>query len=265
MSSETVDVYELDGTSKSKIVLPEVFESQLRPDIIRKAVVALQTHRLQPKGRDPMAGKRTTAESMGVGRDLARVPRVKGERHPRSGSAAFAPGTVGGRLAHPPRSQKRIWKRLNRKEACLALASAVAATARKEVVSKRGHRIEQVPSVPLIVSNSLEEVSGTKTAKEILRKLGLWSDVERVLDSVKRRSGRASSRGRGRKVAKGPLLVCVEDKGFAKAFRNIPGVDTARVQDLNVEHLAPGTHPGRLTVWTESAVEAVNKRLTGGD
>jgi large subunit ribosomal protein L4e len=264
MPSTTVDIYELDGASKGKMALPKVFESQLRLDIIRKAVVALQTHRLQPQGRDPMAGKRTTAESVGVGRDLARVPRVKGERHPRSGSGAFAPSTVGGRLTHPPRSEKRIWKRLNRKEARLALASAVAATANKEIISKRGHRIEQVPSVPLIVSNSLEEVSGTKTAKEVLKKLGLWSDVERVLDGVKRRSGRASSRGRGRKIAKGPLLVCVEDKGLLRAFRNIPGVDAAKVQDLNVEDLAPGTHPGRLTVWTESSIKAINKRLTGG-
>ncbi len=265
MPTMTVNVYDLDGKPKDKITLPKVFETKLRPDVIRKAVVALQTHRLQPKGRNPMAGKRTTAESFGVGRDLARVPRVKGERHPKAGSAAFAPSTVGGRLTHPPTSQKRLWKRLNKKEACLALASAVAATANREVVGGRGHRVEQVPNLPLVVSDSLEEVSGTKAAKETLKNLGLWSDVERVLNSFKRRSGRASSRGRGRKAAKGPLLVYGQDKGIVKAFRNIPGVDALKASDLNVEHLAPGTHPGRLTVWTESAVETIDERLVGAD
>ncbi len=264
MSTTTIDVYDLDGTPKSKIPLPKIFETQLRPDIIKKSVVALQTHRLQPQGRDPMAGKRTTAKSFGVGRDLSRVPRVKGERHPKAGSAAFAPSTVGGRLTHPPRAQKRIWKRLNKKEASLALASAVAATASKEVVGKRGHRVDQVPSLPLIVGDSLETVSEAKTAKEVLVKLGLWHDVERVQDSAKRRSGRARLRGRGRKTAKGPLIVCVQDKGIFNAFRNIPGVDAVRASDLNVEQLAPGTHPGRLTVWTESAVKTINGRLTGG-
>jgi len=260
-----VDVYDLEGNPKAKMTLPEVFQTQLRPDVIRKSVVALQTHRYQPKGRDPMAGKRTTAESFGVGRDLARVPRVKGERHPKAGSAAFAPSTVGGRVTHPPNPQKRLWKRLNRKEASLALASAVAATASRETVSRRGHQIEQVPSIPLVVGDDLEGISETKAAREALRKLGLWGDVERVLDGTKRRSGRASSRGRGRKLARGPLLVCVQDRGVVSAFRNIPGVDAVKVSDLNVEHLAPGTHPGRLTAWTESAVKAISDRLAQKD
>ncbi|MGP8085730.1 MAG: 50S ribosomal protein L4, partial [Methanoregula sp.] len=32
------------------------------------------------------------------------------------------------------------------------------------------------------------------------------------------------------------------------------GVDVVTVDQLNVEHLAPGMQAGRLTVWTESAV-----------
>ncbi|MGQ9543470.1 MAG: 50S ribosomal protein L4 [Candidatus Bathyarchaeia archaeon] len=264
MSGRSVEVYGLEGTPKGKVELPKVFESTYRPDVIRKAVVALQTHRLQPKGRDPMAGKRTTAESFGVGRDLARVPRVKGERHPRAGSAAFAPSTVGGRLAHPPRVEKKIWRGLNRREARLALASAVAATAMKEIVESRGHKVENIPSIPLIVEDGLQEVSETKEAREILRRLGLWSDVERVLRRVKRRSGKACSRGRGLKIAKGPLIVYGEDKGVVRAFRNIPGIDLRKASDLNVEDLAPGTHPGRLTVWTESALKILNGRFTGG-
>ena len=259
----SIDIYDLDGKPKGKMALPKVFEAPLRPDVISKTVVAIQSHRFQPQGRDPMAGKRTTAESFGVGRNLARIPRVRGERHPRAGSGAFAPSTVGGRLTHPPTPQKRLRKRSNKRESSLALASAIAATANKEIVQRRGHRIDAVPSLPLVIGDDLEGVKETKDAKELLKKLGLWNDVERVIGSIKRRSGRASIRGRGRKMARGPLIVCVEDRGMINAFRNIPGVDTVRISDLNAEHLAPGTHPGRLTLWTESAVKAIDNRLKG--
>jgi large subunit ribosomal protein L4e len=260
----SIDIYDLDGKPKGKMALPKVFEAPLRPDVISKTVIAVQSHRFQPQGRDPMAGKRTTAESFGVGRNLARIPRVRGERHPRAGSGAFAPSTVGGRLTHPPTPQKRLRKRSNKRESSLALASAIAATANKEIVQRRGHRIDAVPSLPLVIGDDVEGVKETKDAKELLKKLGLWNDVERVIGSIKRRSGRASLRGRGRKMARGPLIVCVEDRGMINAFRNIPGVDTVRASDLNVEHLAPGTHPGRLTLWTESAVKAIDHRLKGG-
>jgi len=260
----SIDIYDLDGKPKGKMALPKVFEAPLRPDVISKTVIAIQSHRFQPQGRDPMAGKRTTAESFGVGRNLARIPRVRGERHPRAGSGAFAPSTVGGRLTHPPTPQKRLRKRSNKRESSLALASAIAATANKEIVQRRGHRIDAVPSLPLVIGDDLEGVKETKDAKELLKKLGLWNDVERVIGSIKRRSGRASIRGRGRKMARGPLIVCVEDRGMINAFRNIPGVDTVRISDLNAEHLAPGTHPGRLTLWTESAVKAIDHRLKGG-
>jgi large subunit ribosomal protein L4e len=261
--SKTIDVYDLNGVPKGKINLPEIFTTKFRPDIIKKSVVALQTHKLQPQGRDLMAGKRTTAHSFGVGRALARVPRVRGERHPQAGSAAFAPNTVGGRMTHPPTTKKNIHKRLNKKEACSALASAVAATAKKEIVSSRGHKLEQVPSIPLIVTDNLESVSETKKAMDVLKTLGLWQDVERVMNSIKKRSGRASSRGRGKRIAKGPLLVCNDDKGIAYGFKNIPGIDAVKASDLNVEDLAPGTHAGRLTVWTESAMKTINDRLKG--
>ena len=210
-----------------------------------------------------MAGKRTTAQSFGVGRALARVPRVKGERHPQAGSAAFAPNTVGGRITHPPTTKKKIQKRLNKKEANSALASAVATTGKKEIVSKRGLNLEQVPSIPLVVTDGLESVSETKKAKDVLKTLGLWEDVERVTSSIKKRSGRASYRGRGKRIAKGPLLVCNDDRGISNGLKNIPGIDAVKASDLNVEDLAPGTHAGRLTVWTESAMKKIDDRLKG--
>ncbi len=248
-------VFNLEGKPIGRIRLPDVFRTPLRPDVIKRAVVAIQSHRLQPKGRDPYAGKRTTAESWGVGRGISRVPRLRD-----SSRAAFAPGTVGGRLAHPPVVKKKIYKKIPKKEKRLALFSAIAATASKEVVESRGHIIDNVPSIPLIVTDDLESVKRAKELRSILINLGVWSDIERVKESVKVRSGKGKMRGRRIKMAVGPLIVVSSrNDGISKAARNFPGVDVVNVKDLNPELLAPGTHPGRLTIWTNSSIEELKK------
>ena len=115
----------LSGKSSKEIKIPEIFRITIRPDIIKKAVISEQSHRIQPQGRDPMAGKRTTAESRGTGLGIARLPRVKGSRYRKAGQAALAPGTVGGRQAHPSKAEKTIKKQINEKERRLALASSI--------------------------------------------------------------------------------------------------------------------------------------------
>ena len=42
-----------------------------------------------------------------------------------------------------------------------------------------------------------------------------------------------------------------------KCVKNIPGVDITTPNMLNVELLAPGGDPGRLTIFTESALKAL--------
>src|SRR4030065_2397597 len=143
-TKKTVKIYDLQGKPIAKITLPAIFSTPLRPDVIKRAALATQTSRLQPQGRDPMAGKRTTAESRGTGSGISRVPRVKGG----SGRAKFAPSTVGGRQPHPPRSQKKIVKLIPKKETRLALFSAIAATASKTAVALRGHAITEIPQIP---------------------------------------------------------------------------------------------------------------------
>lgn len=259
MARKTAKVYNLKGKPIEKMKLPTVFETSLRPDVIKRAVLAMQSNRFQPQGRDPMAGKRTSAESRGVDLGIARIPRIKGP----VGRGAFAPGTVGGRAAHPPTSVKKIVKRIPRKERRLALLSAIAATASKEVVASRGHSVEDVPSIPLIVEDELERLKKTKEVEETLINLGVLADIYRVKESRKVRPGKGKRRGRRTKQATGPLIVVAEDKGIAEAARNILGVDIVTVNNLNVEMLAPGTHPGRLTIWTSSAIQKLDK-LYGG-
>ncbi len=247
-------VFNLEGKQVGRIRLPDIFRTPFRPDVIKRAVVAIQSHRFQPKGRDPRAGKRTTAESWGAGHGLSRVPRLRDSRR-----AAFAPGTVGGRLAHPPVVEKKIYKKIPKKERRLALLSAIAATASREIIRARGHIVDNVPDVPLIVTDDLESISRARDLKNVLINLGVWSDIERVKNSIKVRSGKGKMRGRRIKMAVGPLIVVSKKNGIFKAARNFPGVDIVNVKDLNPELLAPGTHAGRLTLWTKSSVEELKK------
>lgn len=255
-----VHVYSLEGKPVEEIELPAIFDEQFRPDIIKRAVLSAQTARLQPWGTDWMAGKRTSAETWGKGHGVARVRRVKGSRHPAAGHGAFVPFTVGGRRAHPPKVEKVLHERINRKERRLAVRSAVAATKEKKLVNSRGHVVGSVAEFPLVVTDELEGLGRASRAKEILRKLGLWEDVERVAKSKRVRAGRGKMRGRRYRQVVGPLIVASEDKGIKLGARNLPGVDVIEVRNLNAEQLAPGGVPGRLTAWTKGAIQ----KLAGG-
>ena len=249
----TVNIIGSDGKPAGEISLPSAFDAPLRPDVISKAVIIEQSHRFQPQGRNPMAGKRTTAEGFGVGRGISRVPRIGGHG-PLSGQAAFAPGTRGGRSAFPPLSSANPYLRINRKERRLALRSALAATASKDLVKKRGHRFEDRLELPLVVTDDIEKVTKASEAKKVLVTLGLWEDIAKVARSRESRRGHT-------KHAVGPLVVVGGLQGAQRAFRNFEGVDVVRVQDLSVEDLAPGTHPGRLTVWSESAIKMLKGKV----
>jgi large subunit ribosomal protein L4e len=260
--SRNIQVFDTSGKPHESMSLPSVFSAPFRPDVIQKVVVALHSRKYQPKGRNLMAGKRTTAESVGVGKDLARVPRVKGDRFPKAGQGAFAPMTVKGRLTHAPSPQRRLAKRINAKERLLALWSAVAATASSDLVASRGHEVKKVVNIPLVVSDEFQKLKTTAEAKSALEGLGLWDDVTRARKGVKVRAGKGRARGRRLKHPRGPLLVVLRDEGIVKAARNLTGVDIVEASSLNVEDLAPGTHPGRLTAWTKSALEFVENRFT---
>jgi len=256
MGKTTSKIFDLQGKPipKARVPLPPVFKTPLRPDVIRRGVITLQSHRRQPQGRDPLAGKRRSVESLGAGHGIARVPRLK-----EGQGAAFAVGIVKGRQAFPPVTQKKIYRKIPKKEIHLATRSALAATGQKDLVAKRGHIVDMIKDFPLIVTDEIQALKKTSQVKDAFLKLGIWPDIIRVKESLKERAGKGKTRGRRLKHAVGPLIVIAEKSDIQHAARNLLGVDITTVNSLNVELLAPGTHPGRLTIWSQSAFEKLNQ------
>jgi len=185
------------------------------------------------------------------------------------GGAAARPTAVGwpvaasptlGFFPHPRRLQ--IWRRwhrkINIKQKRYAVASALAASALPSLVMARGHKIDGVPEVPLVVSNAAEALSKTSAALALLRKIGAYADAAKSKDSKNLHKGKGKMRNRRYTQRRGPLVVYGNDLGIAHAFRNIPGVELAHVERLNLLQLAPGGHMGRFVIWTKAAFEKLD-------
>jgi len=260
-------VLSLKGTVKSTIDLPKVFETEYRPDVIQKASVAEASQERQSYGTNDRAGLNTTAEyysrrkgvyRMTMNRGMSRLPRLK---IPGGGLGRVAqvPQSRGGRRAHPPKAEKDFSKKINNKEYLLAIKSAIAATSDGELVKGEGrnHKIGDI-SIPLIVEKAFAGIDKTTKVIEVLEKLGLKDELERAEDK-KTRTGKAKAR-RGRKKQKTSVLIVVGDEcKLQKSAGNLPGVDVSTVDDLNVNLLAPGGYPGRMTIWLEDSFEKLNE------
>jgi large subunit ribosomal protein L4e len=257
----SVKILDMSGKPGESITLPDAFSTPLRPDLVQRAWWILHSHGLQPYGRDPMAGERTTAETGNppTGRGISRIPRVKGAGSQRSGQAGGVASTVKGRLPHPPRSEKVIYRKINVKEKKLALNTAIAFTGDAAAVAWRGHKTGKL-KFPVVVSDDLEALEKTAALEGFLEDLGLGEEMKRVYGGVKRRSGTARMRGRTTRKKLGPLIVVSNDRGVGKAAASIPGVEVISVDSLSVLPLAPGGVAGRLTLWTSSSIEVLGTR-----
>ena len=257
------DVFDLNGKAVGKIELPDVFEEHIREDLIRRAFLSTMSKNVQPYAANVMAGKRTAAHFHGgrpgrtgvsryamIGRDLARLPRLHGKTPLHmTWRARFAPQTVKGRQAHPPKVEKVWEEKINKKERKKAIRSAIAATAVKELVLKRGHKASEIKQLPIVLEDDIQKLSKTKELIGLLKRIGLEKEIDRLrIRKIKRGKYK-------RKV--GPLFVVKEDKGIGKAASNLTGVDVCNVKNLSVELLAPGASPGRLVIFTKSAIESL--------
>ena len=102
-----MDVYGIDGKVARSIELPRVFSESFRKELVLRAILAEQSLRYQPKGRNLMAGLRTTATYVGnyksyrTGRHMGIAIRPR----EKLGGGAMGyvrriPSSVKGRRAH---------------------------------------------------------------------------------------------------------------------------------------------------------------------
>ncbi|TQE11369.1 hypothetical protein C1H46_003103 [Malus baccata] len=258
-----VTVQSLDGdmaTDQSHIVcLPDVMKASIRPDIVTFVHSNISKNSRQPYAVSRKAGHQTSAESWGTGRAVSRIPRVPGGGTHRAGQGAFGNMCRGGRMFAPTKIWRRWHRRVNVNQKRYAVVSAIAASAVPSLVMARGHKIETVPELPLVVNDSIEGVEKTSAALKVLKEIGAYADAEKAKDSHSIRPGKGKMRNRRYINRKGPLIVYgTEGAKLVKAFRNIPGVDIINVERLSLLKLAPGGHLGRFVVWTKSAFEKLD-------
>ena len=236
-----VQAYSVSGAPDGSVELPPVFATPVRPDLIKKAYINLESHRFQPKGTHPTAGMDVVARSNDppTGRGTSRIAKMRGGGGGRQGQAGGVASVRGGRQAHPPKVQKVIHKKINRKENRLALCSAIAATASRDLVESRGHRVGADTQFPIIVSDEIESVAKTQDLAKIVGSLNLGGDIDR-LRRRKARTGKSALRGRGKKIGKSILFVT---RSPPAAADDVPGDDVPGVTPDAVPDTASGVTP----------------------
>lgn len=253
-----LSVFSLSGEKASTTPLPAVFTAPIRPDVVQFVHTNMNKNNRQAFAVSMSAGKNVSASSWGTGRAVARIPRVGGGGTSRSGQGAFGNMCRGGRMFAPTKTWRKWHRKINTTQKRYAVASALAASAVPALVMARGHRVEDVPEIPLVLDSALESTKKTSAAKDILAAVGALADVEKAADSKKIRAGKGKMRGRRYTLRRGPLVVYKENDGVAQAFRNLPGVELCSVSRLNLLQLAPGGHMGRFCIWSQAAVEELD-------
>jgi len=240
------------------IHLPAVFKAPIRPDIVSFVHDKMRKNSRQAYAVSSKAGHQTSAASWGTGRAVARIPRVRGGGTHRSGQAAYGNMCRSGRMFAPTKTWRRWHHRINTNQKRYAMCSAIAATGVPALVLSKGHKVEEIAEVPLVVEDKVESMEKTKEAVQLLRKLKAWTDVEKVCKSKRFRAGKGKMRNRRRVMRQGPCVVYNKDNGIRKAFRNIPGITLLNVEKLNLLSLAPGGHVGRFCIWTSGALSKLD-------
>jgi len=160
----------------------------------------------------------------------------------------------------PTKTWRRWHRKVNVNQKRYAVVSALAASAVPALVQARGHRIDKVSEVPLVISNdAVKGLQKTAAAVKLLKTLNAFDDVERVKFSRKLRAGKGKARNRRFVQRRGPLIIYDQKTELVRAFRNIPGVELASVNRLNLLQLAPGGHLGRFVIWIQDAFQKLDE------
>mmetsp|Transcript_31100 Transcript_31100/g.49956 ORF Transcript_31100/g.49956 Transcript_31100/m.49956 type:complete len:475 (-) Transcript_31100:307-1731(-) len=264
-SRPLVTVFDLNGKpTKKQIAMPDMMVAPIRTDLVNYVHTNMAKNSRQPyavQNREGphgiRAGHQVAARSWGTGRAVSRVPRVKGGGTHRAGQGAYANMCRGGRMFAPTKVWRKWHRKINKNQKRYAVCSAVAASAVPALVMARGHRIQAVDEIPLVIESDAQSLKKTKAAINVLRAFHLQSELRRCKKRYMR-AGKGKARNRRWRNRLGPLVIYAKNDGIVQAVRNIRGVDFCNVYELNLLKLAPGGHVGRLVIWTEDAFRKLN-------
>src|SRR3989344_8993868 len=168
------DILDIQANKVGQVELPIQFKEQVREDLIKRAFLSYMSSNRKSYGAFKYAGGQHSAKlsrrrrdyKASYGKGISRVPRkILWKRGSQFGwVGANAPGTVGGRKAHPPKAAKILIKKINKKENRKAIRSALSAVVNKELVLKRNHHIPEI--YPLAIENKFENLT---KANEVLK------------------------------------------------------------------------------------------------
>jgi large subunit ribosomal protein L4e len=245
-------MYDVKGKKKSDVALPDVFETEVREDIIQKALKA--TRVVQPYAATVRAGRRQSAAGTishkrhdwkgHYGKGIARLPRKTMWRRGTQfyWIGANVPGTRGGPKAHPPKGIGKE-KSMNKKEFALAMNGALAATADKKFVQDRYATLSGEVPVPVVL-----EAVPEKTAELLSVLKSMFGEAADLVEKKKSvRAGKGTLRGRKYKSNAGVLILTGAEEKVKSGVVESKPVDEVTLHDL---------YPlGRLTVFTKAALE----------
>merc|ERR1711935_784863 len=263
-SRPVVSVYKSDAPTEvsGSAAMPGVFSAPIRNDLVHFVHYNLAKNRRQGHAVFFKAGAEHSAESWGTGRAVARIPRISGSGTSRSGQATFGNMCRKARMFAPLKIWRKWHRRVNITQRRHAVASALAASAVAPLVMARGHQVQNVPELPLVLDNI--KAPNTKSLLTALNAVGLGDDLTKVRTHKSLRSGAGKYRNSKYVLRKGPLLVYGDDSANIKqAARNLPGVDTCHVTRLNILQLTPGGHLGRFVVYTKDAFKGLSTVFGG--
>lgn len=256
-----VSVYssETGKETQSGVAMPEVFSTPIRNDIVHYVHSRLAKNRRQGHAVFYKAGAEHSAESWGTGRAVARIPRISGSGTSRSGQATFGNMCRKARMFAPLKIWRKWHDKCNITQRRHAVATAIAASACTPLVMARGHHVDAVPELPLVLDKGLA-TENTSKLLTTLTKFGVGDELLKVRKSKKTRAGKGKYRNSRYVMRKGPLIIYSDaTKAVKQAARNLPGVETCNVHRLNILQLAPGGHLGRFCIFTQDAFDELNK------
>lgn len=253
-------ILNLEGKKIGTIDLPSQFDEAYHPDLIKRAVLAIQRNSRQRYGVFPAAGTRPSINlsrrrhvyRTTYGLAISRAPRktVSGRGSRLNWIGAFAPGTVSGRRAHPPKASK-IWSvKINDKERKKAIRSALNATT-LNLLLQHDYKHE----LPIVIESGFENISKTKDVIKVLSHIGIKNLLEKTKERNVR-AGKGKSRGRKYQSKLGPLLVVSGKCNLESSAKNIHGLDVMQVRLLNAKSLSHGDK-ARLTIYTDKALSVM--------